>query len=259
MAMNPSNDIDWPVITMTNNVTLIALQKKIYTAFKDMMNEHPCACDVSKGFWNSVYPQLTMSVWDMAPAKIGECRVPIAFSVIFRDDNNIEYASFNGPRCLGSIMFTRNGRDMFIHKSSEGRSIELAKFVLSRVRSEIEYQERKYNNRMKSIASDDLRRWAVDSRTSVLMTRNEYEVMLNSIDLKRKDLAIKDVIFNNPATIVYWKDGTKTVVKRQKGERWDKEKGLAMAIIKKAMDNKGNYNDIFRKWCSEDSQKKHTS
>ena len=43
---------------------------------------------------------------------------------------------------------------------------------------------------------------------------------------------INKVIFNNPATIVLWNDGTKTVVKRQKGERWDKEKGLAMAIVK---------------------------
>lgn len=60
---------------------------------------------------------------------------------------------------------------------------------------------------------------------------------------------IKDVIFNNPATIVKWADGTKTVVKVQKGEPYDEEKGLAMAFIKKIYDNKGNYNDIFRKWC----------
>lgn len=46
-------------------------------------------------------------------------------------------------------------------------------------------------------------------------------------------LNIKKVIFHKPATIVYWDDGSKTVVKVNKGERWDKEKGLAMAIIKK--------------------------
>lgn len=63
---------------------------------------------------------------------------------------------------------------------------------------------------------------------------------------------IKKVVFNNPATIVLWEDGTKTVVKKQKGERWDKEKGLAMAIVKKIYDNKGNYNDIFKKWCEEE-------
>ena len=47
------------------------------------------------------------------------------------------------------------------------------------------------------------------------------------------NLGIKKVIFNKPATIVLWEDGSKTVVKVNKGERWDKEKGLAMAIIKK--------------------------
>lgn len=55
------------------------------------------------------------------------------------------------------------------------------------------------------------------------------------------------VIFNNPATVVYWKDGTKTVVKAY-DEYFDEEKGLAMAFVKKIHGNKGNYNDVFRKW-----------
>ena len=60
---------------------------------------------------------------------------------------------------------------------------------------------------------------------------------------------IKKVIFNNPATIVFWDDGTKTVVICQDSDIFDKEKGLAMAISKYFFNNKGNYNDIFRKWC----------
>ena len=63
---------------------------------------------------------------------------------------------------------------------------------------------------------------------------------------------IKRVIFNDPATIVYWDDGSKTVVKCGKNDTFDKEKGLAMAIIKRMKNNKGNYNDIFRKWIKED-------
>ena len=59
---------------------------------------------------------------------------------------------------------------------------------------------------------------------------------------------IKKVIFNDPATIVLWNDGTKTVVKAT-GETFDKEKGLAMAICKRMMSNKGNYYNIFRKYC----------
>lgn len=57
----------------------------------------------------------------------------------------------------------------------------------------------------------------------------------------------KKVIFNDPATIVYWVDGSKTVVKAE-SEPFDPEKGLAMAIAKKHLGNKGNYYDIFRKW-----------
>lgn len=88
------------------------------------------------------------------------------------------------------------------------------------------------------------------------------------------------VIFNPPATIVFWEDGSKTVVKVQdektkrecviRGgrcvdditpiiatipineygrETFDKEKGLALAFCKKIMGNKGNYYNMFKKWC----------
>ena len=63
---------------------------------------------------------------------------------------------------------------------------------------------------------------------------------------------IKDVIFNEPATIILWADGTKTVVKCQEGENYDPEKGMAMAISKKALGNKGNYCEVFKKWLPEE-------
>ena len=61
---------------------------------------------------------------------------------------------------------------------------------------------------------------------------------------------IKKVIFNEPATIVFWGDDTKTVVKTQNGEIFDPEKGLAMAIAKKALGNKGNYFNKIKKWTN---------
>ena len=109
---------------------------------------------------------------------------------------------------------------------------------------------------------------------------------------------IKKVIFNNPATIVFWRDGTKTVVKTRaiktveiasevyfrltasdiakfirlksgqrykatyKGEtnsflidiydEFDPEKGLAMAIAKKALGNNYNYYNKFKKWLPKE-------
>lgn len=57
---------------------------------------------------------------------------------------------------------------------------------------------------------------------------------------------IEKVIFNGPATIVKWKDGTKTVVKCQVGDVFDYEKGLAMCFTKKALGNKGDFNNVLR-------------
>lgn len=63
--------------------------------------------------------------------------------------------------------------------------------------------------------------------------------------------SITNVIFNNPATIVYWSDGTKTVVKCDERDEFDPEKGLAMAICKKHFGG-GFYNDIFKKWIPKE-------
>lgn len=83
-------------------------------------------------------------------------------------------------------------------------------------------------------------------------THAELMSKLAMVDLimsrTKPSLTIKDVIFNGPATIVLWKDGTKTVVKAQDGEPVDKEKGLAMAIAKKVYGNKGSYYNEFKKW-----------
>ena len=65
---------------------------------------------------------------------------------------------------------------------------------------------------------------------------------------------IKNVIFNDPATIVFWEDGTKTVVKCQDGDEFDPEKGLAMAIAKKAYGNKGSYCNKLKKWLPKEEQ-----
>lgn len=65
---------------------------------------------------------------------------------------------------------------------------------------------------------------------------------------------IRDVIFNDPATIVFWDDGTKTIVKCQKdkGDVYNKEMGLAMCIVKKLYGNKGAFNEIFDMWCRDE-------
>lgn len=86
-------------------------------------------------------------------------------------------------------------------------------------------------------------------------TKEMHRQMLNAhygISTARLLPEIADVIFSSPATIVQWKDGTKTVVKCRKGEIFDPEKGLVMAITKKALGNKGNYYETIKKWMHPD-------
>lgn len=69
---------------------------------------------------------------------------------------------------------------------------------------------------------------------------------------RKTDMRIKKVIFNKPATIVIWGDGSKTIVKSGDYDVFDPEKGLAMAIAKKALGNQGNYYEVFKKWLPEE-------
>lgn len=67
--------------------------------------------------------------------------------------------------------------------------------------------------------------------------------------------AIKNVIFAPPATIVYWSDGSKTVVKCSEKDVFDPEKGLAMAIAKRCGGNKGSYYKEIQNWVEKSGKK----
>lgn len=70
---------------------------------------------------------------------------------------------------------------------------------------------------------------------------------------------IKQVIFNGPATIVYWKDGCKTVVKCQEGAVNDHEKGLAMAVARHYFCDilgMSRYDGIFKKYLPKETKEK---
>ena len=58
------------------------------------------------------------------------------------------------------------------------------------------------------------------------------------------DIKVTKVIYHNPATIVFWSDGTKTVVKCQEGDTYDPEKGFYIACAKKLFGN--NYKAVGR-------------
>lgn len=58
---------------------------------------------------------------------------------------------------------------------------------------------------------------------------------------------IRNILSNRKklAFTVVWADGTTTTVHLQPGDEWDDEKALAMCFTKKALGNKGNFNDKF--------------
>lgn len=57
---------------------------------------------------------------------------------------------------------------------------------------------------------------------------------------------VRKVIYNDPATIVFWNDGTKTVVKCMEGDTFSQETGLAMCICKKALGD--DFHKTFHEW-----------
>jgi hypothetical protein len=68
---------------------------------------------------------------------------------------------------------------------------------------------------------------------------------------------IEKVKFSGPATIVFWADGSKTVVKCQKGDTFDPEKGLALCFMKKVLGNKsGTFNKVL-KMCVKEEEDEH--
>lgn len=64
-------------------------------------------------------------------------------------------------------------------------------------------------------------------------------------------VSIRKVIFNDPATIVLWSDGTKTVVKCGPEDTFDMEKGLAMAIVKKMAGNDNRFHKVFKPYTKK--------
>jgi hypothetical protein len=79
----------------------------------------------------------------------------------------------------------------------------------------------------------------------------EWLLLPAKCEVKVKEGRIKDVKFSGPATIVFWTDGTKTVVKCGKGDKFDPEKGIAMACAKKLLGNEDGYHKDLEKYLTK--------
>lgn len=111
---------------------------------------------------------------------------------------------------------------------------------------------------------DLLRDWRIRKREESVFDSMRYMHWANCVmeeATKKKGetnmtaASIKNVIFAPPATIVYWSDGSKTVVKCSEKDVFDPEKGLAMAIAKRCGGNKGSYYKEIQNWVEKSGKK----
>lgn len=130
--------------------------------------------------------------------------------------------------------------------------VEILKPALTLLRSkendyDTAYEEMKGIKKIKGIQYKEFNSKAYDAKLISTGNGNVTWCCDNIARYTGTDRIIKDVIFNDPATIVFWYDGSKTVVKAQ-NEKFDPEKGLAMAISKKFLGNEYSYYEFFNKY-----------
>lgn len=126
-----------------------------------------------------------------------------------------------------------------LHDGAKGRSV----FIRDRWESA--------RNRDLVLKDDSLYCFIEDKNEWKKITSFEFDKTVKYSSIPYGFMVINKVVFNDPATIVFWKDGSKTIVKCGENESFDPEKGLAMAITKKAFGNQGNYYNQIKKWLPE--------
>ena len=101
---------------------------------------------------------------------------------------------------------------------------------------------------------------SMDIGVNLIKTKAAFDIKGTLYDLygleKPVSFDVKEVIYNDPAVIVYWEDGTKTVATAQ-NEGYDPEKGLAICFAKKALGNSYKGMGRFKRLLKKALKKKH--
>lgn len=79
-----------------------------------------------------------------------------------------------------------------------------------------------------SFLEDELKEDEIDNDLNLIRMIEELEA-----EEQYDYLAYERIIFNDPATIVIWADGTRTVVKACKEDKFDKGVGLKTALLQR--------------------------
>ncbi len=108
--------------------------------------------------------------------------------------------------------------------------------------------------------------YLLDPEQVVAISRPVFQKMLNACSKTRRDVhdymqkdseftatihrqfqfAPKEIIYNDAATIVYWSDGTKTVVKCNENDEYSEYAGFVAAVAKKMYGGTGPINQIIK-------------
>ena len=165
--------------------------------------------------------------------------------VHFLESKWINHTGTGNVLALNEVVKFRSEGILLSNFEVDPRLMELAVQEAHQVRYEAEHGcPEKHNyitinpdwdeEKVKNVGIDLIAGWEKIQK-SVRKMETELKGEGNMVFMPR----IEKVIFNDPATIVYWKDGTKTVVKANRsGKKKDQDEfredyGLAMAIAKK--------------------------
>lgn len=85
-----------------------------------------------------------------------------------------------------------------------------------------------------------------------ITTDRVYKELCNSLyGVKSLRFGIKKVIFNNPATIIIWNDGTKTISKISQNDIYSKEYGFMLCVLKHILGPKTKR--FIKHYCAENT------
>ena len=109
-------------------------------------------------------------------------------------------------------------------------------YALIRIIHELANRKTEYDNQFTQLSLKEMS-YCLHDDISTILNQNPVKPCEGKIitDNLYNTFEIKDILVNGPATIVFWADGTKTVVKCGPDDSYDIEKAVAMCFMKKVL------------------------
>lgn len=100
---------------------------------------------------------------------------------------------------------------------------------------------------MKTVSTEKAARIIADEFRAI---NEETHRRMYNIYAKNVVATIDHVVFNGPATIIFWQDGSKTVLKCHEGDEYSAVTGFALCMLKGILGNQG-YHDLCEHWLDD--------